>query len=231
MKIWDVNPGYLNQEDLCEEDRTLHRIASLSKRKEEQLQSSEAIRWLAHGWAIKQRHKQVTCEMALRGFDSCAAIRTHSNFENWPVNYIHQPAKQLQLLREKYTDAEPGRIPLPRNVQELWSQHKYSTLARDPNIYKKIGRDVATMASDFSKLTLLLTELLRKRPTRGGIRNAAQHMWGYVSDSPPLRGSELNSWSLSHLLQEIQKRALATNSTYLLSSTALSELLSWLPDR
>ncbi len=122
-----------------------------------------------------------------------------------------------------------GRIPLPENEQQLWSQHKYSVLARDPNIYKQIGKEVSVKNINFAGLANLLAGLLRTPPGRGGIRNAAQHMWGYVSDDPVPGKTNVNSWSLPRLLQETQRRAKTMNVSYLLNSTALGELMAWLP--
>ena len=133
------------------------------------------------------------------------------------------------LLKEKYVGKEEGRIPLPKNQQQLWSQHKYSVLARNPNLYKKIGGDVAKMALDFDRLCTILTEILREQPAEGGIRNAVQHMWGYVSDDAMENRRYINAWPLRKLLSEVQKRATSNRVPYLITSTALSELMVWLP--
>lgn len=106
----------------------------------------------------------------------------------------------FKILEAKYRNKEQGRIPLPNNVQQLWSQHKYSVLARDVNLYKKIGKQVSAMSPnhDFSVIAKDLAELLRTRPSLGGIKNALQHMWGYVSaTSGSKRGFE--TWSLNCL--------------------------------
>jgi uncharacterized protein YbgA (DUF1722 family) len=147
----------------------------------------------------------------------------------WPEEYIDEPGQQFLILDAKYKNKEQGRIPLPKNAQQLWSQHKYSVLARDVNLYKKIGRQVAEMSPthDFSTIAKELTELLRTRPSLGGTRNALQHMWGYVSDcSGSKRG--LGTWSLNKLFDEIQRRALESGEPYLMASTALSELKVWI---
>jgi hypothetical protein len=53
-------------------------------------------------------------------------------------------------------------------------------------------------------------------------------MWGYVSDKDEADNYEINNWSHRKLLNEIQKRARQQNESYLLSSTALSDLMVWL---
>jgi len=229
MRIWDINPGYLNRQSLLGEHRELHGIVSIiTKGKKGYARHPETIRWMGHGWALRHRHKQLACEMALRGFTDKSPVTTRSNKRVWPATYLDEPDRQFQLLKEKYANKEKGRIPLPKNKQQLWSHHKYSVLARDPSTYKKIGRHISCMKGDFSGLTVLLTELLRKPPEEGGIRNAVQHMWGHVSEDPSQNKPDVNSWSLRRLLQETQTRAIATNEPYITNSTALSELMVWL---
>lgn len=230
MRIWDVHPGYLNRQSLLGEHRELHGIVSiLTKRKKGYSRHPETLRWLGYGWALRQRHRLLACEMALRGFNDRTPVLMRTNQNVWPTSYIDEPCRQYQLLGEKYADKEFGRIPLPKNAQELWSQHKYSVLARDPMIYKEIGYKASTMGGEFSCLAKQLTELLRVPPAVGGIRNAAHHMWGHVSALSPNQQDDINTWPLKRLLLETQKRAIGNNEAYLISSTALSELMAWLP--
>jgi len=229
MRIWDINPGYLNRQSLLGEHRELHGVVSIiTKGKKGYSRHPETIRWISHGWALRQRHRQLACEMALRGFTDKSSVTTRSNNGIWPATYLDQPDRQFQLLKKKYANKEPGRIPIPKNTQQLWSHHKYSALARDPSLYQKIGHQLSHTKGNFSDLAVLLTELLRKPPKKGGIRNAVQHMWGHVSGDPSPHNSAVNSWSLRRLLQETQTRAITTNEPYLTSSTALSELMAWL---
>lgn len=132
------------------------------------------------------------------------------------------------MLKEKYIGREAGRIPLPKNEQQLWSHHKYSVLARTPALYQKTGRAISRSAMTFDELATLLVETLREPPTTGGLRNALQHMWGYVAGSPVQGKAGVNDLPLNKLMAEIQKRAIANNVSYLKSSTALSELMAWL---
>ena len=229
MRIWDINPGYLNRHSLLGEHRELHGISSIIlNNKKGYSQHPETIRWVGYGWALEMRHKQLACEMALREFTDRSPINMRSNKGVWPSQYIDEPSRQYQLLKEKYKDKEKGRIPLPLNPQQIWSQHKYSVLARDQNLYRGIGRDVAHGKCGFSELASLLTEILRIPPNEGGIRNALQHMWGYVSHNKYQKQSDLNNWSLKELLTETQKRAKKQNEQYLMASTALSDLMVWL---
>ena len=138
--------------------------------------------------------------------------------------------KRHQLLKEKYKDKNPGRIPLPLNAQQMWRHHKYSIMARDVSLYKKTGADVALMApgDDFSDLARLLTEKLRISPSQGGLRNALQHMWGYVSDKYDESRQDMNDWPLATLLGRIQDLGVRHQQPYLMESTALSELAVWI---
>jgi len=184
MRIWDINPGYLNRQSLLGEHRELHGIVSIIvNSKKGYSKHPETIRWINHGWALKMRHQLLASEMSLRNFTDRTPVVICTNKGVWPDKYIDEPRQQFKILEDKYINKEQGRIPLPTHAQQLWSQHKYSVLARDVNLYKKIGKQVSTMPSnyDFSALSKSLTELLRMPPSMGGIRNALQHMWGYIS--------------------------------------------------
>lgn len=233
MRIWDISPGYLNRQSLLGEHRELHGIVSiLVNNKKGYSRHPETLRWVGYGWSLWMRHQLLAAEMSLRGFTDKTPVLTRSNIGVWPEFYIDEPGLQFQLLESKYENREQGRIPLPVNAQQLWSHHKYSVLARDVTRYKEIGRQVAAMrpGDDLTDLARVLTELLRKQPSAGGIRNALQHMWGYVSDDFPKVGRELESWSLQRLMDETQRLSLARDESYLVSSTALSELRVWIPE-
>lgn len=241
MRIWDINPGYLNRQSLLGEHRELHGIVSIIVNgKKGYSKHPETLRWVGYGWALKMRHELLAAEMSLRGFNEKTPVLTTSNegiFNEgvWPEKYIDAPREQFTLLAAKYEKKEQGRIPLPKDGQQLWSQHKYSVMARNVPLYKKIGREVANTSSpdsadEFSALATLLIETLRTAPSTGGIRNALQHMWGYVSDHVPRSEGNTEAWSLNKLLQGVQQGALENQEPYLLASTALSELKIWIPE-
>jgi hypothetical protein len=170
--------------------------------------------------------------MELRGYTEKSPVSTRTKRDIWPEKYIDKPFRQFQILKAKYQNKEQGRIPLPENAQQIWSHHKYSVLARDVNFYRKLGRDASLMKPhhDFSELADIITALLKKPPSYGGIRNALQHMWGHVSNSPSIAAKrEVCFWPLRRLLEEIQQRSMATRNLYLISSTALGELKAWIP--
>jgi len=231
MRIWDIHPGYLNRQSLLGEHRELHGIVSIIvNRKKGYSRHPETLRWEGYGWALKIRHQLLAAEMSLRNFTDKSPVLTCTNKGRWPEKYIDEPGQQFKILEAKYQGKEKGRIPLPKNGQQLWSQHKYSILARDVTLYKKIGKQVSTMSStdDFSALSMLLAESMRRPPSAGGVRNALQHMWGYVSNCFSGSNSAIATWSLNRLLDEIQQGALTSQEPYLTSSTALSELKVWI---
>lgn len=230
MRIWDINPGYLNRQSLLGEHQEIHGIVSIIVNgKKGYSKHPETIRWVGYGWALRMRHQLLVSEMALRNFKHKSSVLTRTKKGLWPEEYIDEPGQQFKILEAKYKNKEQGRIPLPKNAQQLWSQHKYSILARDVTLYKKIGKQVSAISPthDFSVIAKDLTELLRTPPSLGGIRNALQHMWGYVSAfSDSKRGVE--TWTLNKLFDEIQRRALESEEPYLINSTALSELKVWI---
>ncbi len=227
MRIWDISPGYLNRQSLLGEHRELHAILSiLAFGKKGYSRHPETLRWVGCGQALVQRHQQLACEMALRGWREQSPPPALAGAA-WPSVYLDEPATQFALLRAKYIGREPGRIPLPRNAQQLWSQHKYSVLARNVPLYQQIGRELADGQADFTVLARLLAEQLRQPPSQGGLRNALQHLWGYVADLPPAPEENPDTWSSRRLLEETQLRAMLHREPYLTASTALGELMQW----
>ena len=231
MRIWDINPGYLNRQSLLGEHRELHGIVSIQRdNKTGYSKHPETRRWAGYGWALKQRHKLLVAEMNLRGYEDKSPVSLRSKPGIWPDCFIDSPEDQFLILQTKYKTIKNGRIPLPRNAQELWAQHKYSVMARDINAYKDIGKRVASTSASkgLGKLALELTVLLRKPPEPKLIENTLLHMWGYVSIHASISGKELSSISMKSLLKMIQQLSCSKNVKYLIESTSLSELNAWI---
>lgn len=231
MRVWDVNLGYLNRQSLLGEHRELHAIVSIIKHnKKGYSRHPETLRWKNFGWALSQRHKLLAVEMNLRGYMDRTPVLLKTERLLWPEVFVDLPVTQLSILAEKYKDKEHGRIPLPRNLQQLWAQHKYSVMARNAAEYKRIGRWVASSktGSGMSDLYPELVLLLRCPPGEENLRNAIQHMWGYVSSYSSFAGKTIESKTTGSLLKEIQRLVFLHNVVYLKESTALGELQVWI---
>jgi len=197
MRIWDIDPGFLNVQSLLGEHRELHGINSIiSKGKSGYSRHPEILRWVSHLPALVIRHELLVEEMTLRGFNHHSPLdRVESNIE-WPSVFIDQPAAQFRLLHGKYVEKKMGRISLPKNIQELWASHKYSIMARDPANCKNIGQLVASGEISFDDLSGKLVLLMRTSPPPERLANAVSHMWGYVADHSPVDPQVLTSSEL-----------------------------------
>jgi len=225
MRVWDVHPGYLARQQLLGEHRELHGLANiLMHGKNGYSQHPETLRWVGRLPALAMRHRQLSCEMALRGYNDKTPLPVEDEV-HWPDVWIDPPRRQFELLRGKYAaDGRSGRIPLPANSQQLWAQHKYSVMASNPKLYSGIGPEVShgRYRDDMEKLALLLTEEIRTQPSAGRLRNALLHMWGYVAED----GAQ-PSGDDAELMRQIQLLAVKQEQNYLLASTALSGLAVW----
>jgi len=230
MRIWDISPGYLNDRSLLGEHRELHGIVSiLVNKKKGYANHPETLRWVGYEWALFQRHQLLREEMIVRGFNERSPVTIDGNHHSWPPKFIDVPYIQFALLKKKYESKPYGRIPLPKTTQELWANHKYSILARDPEKYSIIGKRVSRLSSTdgFNDICIELTELLRQKPSKGRLKNALEHMWGYVSTYASKDKGRIDKMSEEELLRHIQHLAIKHQQPYLVTSTALSELCVW----
>jgi len=208
LRIWDISPGYLNRASLLGEHRELHGIASIHLHgKRGYAHHPETKRWKHHLPALYVRHTMLVQEMYLRGYTHRSPLpaslmlkdakfdpfvrqndqnRTESYGEipsfRWPPS-IDEPGRQFQLLKGKYENKECGRIPLPKHAQMMWAHHKYSVLARDTKLYQKFGKHAVHALDEkhFFDFARELTVILYMPPDRESLRNALEHMWGYVA--------------------------------------------------
>jgi hypothetical protein len=165
MRVWDVDPGYLNRQSLLGEHREIHALVSIViNNKKGYARHPETLRWKNHLAALKHRHDLVVSEMQLRGYHHHSPV-TIQGAPIWPDEFIDPPGEQFAILRGKYLDREPGRIPLPQTAQQLWAQHKYSALARDPEYCRRTGQLLVRSGDGLpiDQLALELVALLRKR--------------------------------------------------------------------
>ena len=228
MRIWDVSPGYLNRQSLLGEHRELHGLHSiLVHGKRGYARHPETLRWIGCLSGLSRRHAGLVAEMQLRGYADRTPIASRTRRLRWPRAFVTPPAGQYELLATKYIARDPGRIPLPCSAQELWAHHKYSVMARDVTLYREMGRRVARMrrGSDCSSLAQDLVLLLREDPPKGCLANAIEHMWGYVSKVATADERRAVTTSAARLLHTTSLLAIRAREPYLLTSTALSDLL------
>lgn len=231
MRIWDVNPGYLNRQSLLGEHRELHAIVSIIKHnKKGYSRHPETLRWHGFGWALRHRHKLLATEMNLRGYRDRSPVRMQSNALKWPDVFVDPPAVQFSIISKKYKDIEQGRIPLPQNVQQLWSQHRYSVMARDEAEYKYLGGWVASRKSGrgIDEIYPELVSLLRRPPAEGNLKKVVRQMHDCIGAYASLSAKNLEKESVHIILKKIQNLVFLHNIVYLKESTALGELPAWI---
>ena len=225
MRIWDIAAGYLNRQSLLAEHRELHGVhIVLVHGKKGYARHPETLRWVGYLPALAVRHQMLVAEMALRGYRHQTPIANTAHSREWPGTYVTQPGEQFDLLRIKYVGKACGRIALPRDTRELWAQHKYSVMARDPALYRKLGRSVSSRNASLPILAAELVHVLREPPSPGRLVNALEHMWGHVKKAATPEDRWAAQVSCDGLLRATQEVALRIREPYLIGSTALSEL-------
>ena len=229
MRIWDINPGFLNDRSLLGEHCELHgMVAIFNADKKGYRNHPETQRWEHNQQSLIVRHELLVEEMTLRNFNHQSPLENKIFKVVWPDKYVDSPAEQYHRLSDKYKNKNPGRIPLPSNVQELWSRHKYSVMARSYNTCKTIGQKVADNKIPFEDLSAKLIQLLRQPANEKALKNTLFHMWGYVSNHSNKKPEPMSN---GRLLKEIRDLSDQFKVEYLIQSTALGELGFWCRDR
>jgi len=235
MRVWDVAAGYLSRQSLLGEHRELHGLYSiLIHDKVGYSRHPETIRWVGCANALVRRHDLLAAEMRLRGYHDRTPLASDARRRTrWPASFVTSPIDQFLLLDSKYAAGTVGRIRLPRTTQDLWAQHKYSVMARDPDCYRDLGRRAARLKgrAGFPELSRDLVAILRQRPPRGPLANAVEHMWGYVARDAARAERHEAHRSLEALLDVTAALAMRRAEPYLVASTALSELSIYLRNR
>ncbi len=225
MRVWDIDPGFLNDKSLLGEHREIHGIHSiLTQGKKGYSRHPETLRWRHHLAALCLRHDMLVQEMDLRGFKHQSPLPPDTGPATPPHTLIDSPADQFDILFKKYAEKPEGRIPLPQNGHALWAAHKYSVMARDPENYKRLGRAVARDQLSFRQLSCILVDALCHPPPPNRLTNALQHMWGYIAEKQAQKPHHMTP---CELIRAVQKAAVNESISYLLHSTALGELAFW----
>jgi hypothetical protein len=236
MRIWDLNPGYLNRQSLLGEHRELHGMINILRDgKKGYSRHPETLRWVGCEWALRQRHQFLSSEMELRGYNDRSPVEPLDNDGPWPDIYIDLPYEQLNILSSKYVNKEPGRIRIPQTAQEFWGQHKYSVMARSMSLYQAYDIEAAGVLKAEKNAAFIqdVTELLRVPPSPEGLRNTLQQMWGHVSDvisDREMKTRSIDDMSDNRLYKKIRDRVKEAGESDLWASTALGELGAWTDD-
>jgi hypothetical protein len=236
MRVWDVDPGYLSRQRLLGEHREIHGLyVVLAENRSGYRHHPETLRWVGALPALARRHAHLRAEMHLRGYNHQSPMPGATHDAIWPTTFIDPPHEQWPILRQKYVEGESGRIPLPRNAQQLWAQHKYSVMARSPALYQTLGPTLAKTgrAGPDAELCKQLVDTLRSPAPWPRTRNALAHMWGIVSQHVSPEEVATMHAALTTAPRRVLARtaalAKAHQVTYLLHSTALAELMVYLP--
>ncbi|WP_097462029.1 DUF1722 domain-containing protein [Mangrovitalea sediminis] len=219
-EIFDLDPGFLDDDWLSAQMRLLMGLSSTGGDGRQRLPEC----WQGHEDALVLRLNQLIMEMRLRGQATPEPLALTAESVIWPTQGATPLEEQVARVGERARNGRPGRIRLPRNDHELWASYKYTVLARNHQAYLRFGQRIAARAIPYDRLWQEMVNVSHVAPTPGAVRNAVQHMWGYVSNF-----SSVNPQidSLRELLSEIQRLAAAHNVSYLLNSTALGELMVW----
>lgn len=221
--FFDVDAGLLDDELLAEQMRLL--LGLVSQDRSAGINGRMPVLWQGHEDALALRLNQLMAEMVLRGKAVPGYVAITSESLLWPALDPRSLVAQLGAIRDRAGDGKPGRIRVPRNEHELWATYKYSVLARNTRAYQTFGQRVASRSVPMEMLWASMISATRVAPSPGGIRNALQHMWGYVSGQATVHPQ---TDDLAGLADHIQTLAGEHQVSYLLNSTALSELRVWL---
>lgn len=219
--VLDIDAGFMDDELLGIQTRLL---AGLVAGDPASARQRVPAGWQGYEDALVLRMNQLIAEMQLRGQAAPEPLPLSRESILWPFQGLLNLDAQLALLAERLQQGRSGRIRLPRNDHELWASYKYSLLARNQGAYQSFGQRIASRSIPLAELWQALLYASRTPPTVGGVRNALQHMWGYVSAHSRFNPQ---SGELGGLLAEVQQQARAHRVPYLLNSTALGELGVW----
>lgn len=217
MGVWEVFPGYLSDQQLEEQLQVLGRLAA-----EPEVPGADLTlkHWRGYEPALAWLEAWGVAELRLRGSDRPLTPVTRQMV--WPPAFEIPPANQFARLRSQH---QAGRIAVPKTPQQLWAQHKYSVMARDPARYRALGRRVALgKDGDFAPLAEELLLILRELPQPGRLFNALEHLWGYVANQAGEAERRAARHSAAALLENTAALAVRLQVPYLLSSTALTDL-------
>ncbi len=217
--ILDIDAGFFDDTLLAEQMRLVSGLVGGSSK-----DAKLPAHWVGHEGALVVRLNQLIAEMRLRKIATPDYQRVPAGAVIWPVRFSLPAAEQMAELARRAAQGKLGRISVPKSEHEIWARYKYSVMARNHVTYQTFGRLVAVRAFNFDELLLEMMHAQRVSPVEPDLRNAVQHMWGYVSAFSRLRPDTCGS---AELLKELQEQAQLNKVLYLTNSTALGELALW----
>lgn len=229
MRVWDVDPGYLNRQSLLGEHREIHAILSIiTNDKKGYARHPETLRWKDRLGALKHRHDLVVSEMRLRGYQHHSPVTVQEALA-WPDEFVDLPGRQFTILQRKYVDREPGRIPLPRTAKELLAHHRFSIMARDPEYYFQTQQtlDQSQNGVSFERIAHDLVEILRRSPQEQQLMNALDLMRNHIAGLAQVAHLDLQG-DPEALVAAAREFATEHRVIPLFESTALSDLHAWI---
>ncbi|WP_339196893.1 YbgA family protein [Solibacillus sp. FSL R5-0449] len=113
-----------------------------------------------------------------------------------------------------------------KKTEILWREEKYNVMFYSQNHYNAIRQAMKNKAS-YEEISALIEQALSLTPTKGSMRNACQHMWGYfkkvANEEEKKQYKQLiQTTDFNELLAFIRKLAEKYEVTYLLESRVLN---------
>lgn len=185
MRVWDLHPGYLSRQSLLGQHVEIHALFTiLDAGKKGYSLHPETLRWKGKLGRLKRIHDLTVLEMKLRGFNHASPLALCSDLDQNKLSFVDQPAEQIAILHGKYfLRNQAGRIPLPKNVYELWAHHKYSAMARGYEQYKNVRSFIRSKGScsfeEAGSLPEQIIKLMDLPVTIPALGNVVDHLWGY----------------------------------------------------
>ena len=110
MRVWDVDPGFLNDQSLLGEHRELHAIWNvITEGKKGYSRHPETLRWQGRLKALFRRHESEVAEMTRRGYRHHSPLpRRLASGPERQDRLVDSPRRQREFLRRKGCACQVG---------------------------------------------------------------------------------------------------------------------------
>ncbi|UNC90732.1 pyrimidine dimer DNA glycosylase/endonuclease V [Candidatus Contubernalis alkaliaceticus] len=233
MRVWDIHAGYLSRQSLLGQHAEIHALLSiLGEGKRGYSAHPETLRWKGHMDKLKNRHDLTVKEMLLRGFGHKSPCSRECLSGTGELSYVDPPVVQIKILREKYLKRkQQGRIPLPKNIYDLWKHYKYSIMARGYGYHEELQSHIKKSANlsiaGENNLIVKIISIMERPVTENALEKAVNHLWEHlIDDLPPQEREEYSSGQgdKNQLLSCIFQLAKKYQKNDFLYSTIFSDL-------